>query len=237
MLTKKYREEMIANVRSATQDMEADWNKRANENIMLYTSDVDNDADYYFFGLQSTYDLLNPVYSRLNTNGSALEIGCGMGRVLRHTAHIFNSICGVDVSSNTIQLCNALYSQHPHIAFEKINGINLEIFGDDTFDFIYSMYVIDHIPKKEWAVSLIEDIYRVAIPNGIIRLHLAVHDQSTDEGTTWCGAKWTLKEWEGFIKGFGSKYELTSYDEPFNDDRDLPLNQSICWTTIIKNDT
>jgi len=236
MLTKKYREEMIANVQSATQDMEADWDKRAEENALLYTSDVDNYTDYYFFGLQSAYDLLNPVYNKLNTDGIALEVGCGICRVLQHVANIFTGVCGTDVSQKILELGEAKYKQDHHVYFQHIDGKSLFGIKDGEWDFVYSMYVLDHIPKKEWVVSLVRDMFRITAPNGIIRIQLALHDTSTDEGTSWCGARWTEKEWKGFINYFKKDSQI-SHDikpDPFNNDRDIKLKQNICWTTIIK---
>lgn len=225
----KYREKMQEVQENATQNMEADWDERAREDASLYIIVTDNPQDYYWTGLKDTYDILLPVYDKLEARGAVLDVGCGAGRTLQHMGEMFDYFTGVDVSGEMLKLAEV---SCPGATLVKIDGLSLPIHSD-YFDFIYSIYVFDHIPKKAWCRSLVKDIYRVLKPGGYVRLVIAVHPKSEDDRNTWSGALWTLAEWDECIAGAGF-VEIKHDTAADRKSEAIDIKQEMVYTTARK---
>jgi 2-polyprenyl-3-methyl-5-hydroxy-6-metoxy-1,4-benzoquinol methylase len=77
---------------------------------------------------------------------SALDFGCGVGRLVIPLAQIFGRVTGVDVSPAMLEEARANCKRH------QIKNVDL-VFSDDAlsrvkgqFDFIHSCFVLQHIP-------------------------------------------------------------------------------------------
>lgn len=84
--------------------------------------------------------------------GSALDFGCGTGRLSQALGNYFDKVYGVDISANMIQKANeALSSSTENIKYIHNPLPNLKLFESDKFNFIYSNIVLQHIGKKhQW---------------------------------------------------------------------------------------
>lgn len=92
-------------------------------------------------------DLLNA-----NKSKSALEIGCGTGRLAIKIAPLVNAFCGIDISPRTINVAKT------HLHFENttlICGDFLEYDFAEKFDIIYSSLTFLHIQDKEKAIQTV----------------------------------------------------------------------------------
>lgn len=83
----------------------------------------------------------------LNSHGTALEYGCGVGRVTRWWAPLFKSMIGVDVSASHLRLARS-YMQDSSIS--NFDLIHIQSFSDikclPRYDFLYSKIVLQHNP-------------------------------------------------------------------------------------------
>jgi hypothetical protein len=89
------------------------------------------------------------------------------------------------------------------------------MFPDETFDFVYSYAVFQHIPSKEVVLNYLREIQRVLKPRGIFRgqFHGAPQAENPD---TWAGCFFTENELAAFaaerrmqilaVAGEGSQY-------------------------------
>lgn len=90
-----------------------------------------------------------------------LEIGCGTGLVLGIIAKIAKSAEGVDLSSGMLKS-----AKEKGLKVTQANVINLP-FKDNTFDVVYSLKVLPHVPKIREALK---EISRVTKKKGVLIL-------------------------------------------------------------------
>jgi ubiquinone/menaquinone biosynthesis C-methylase UbiE len=88
----------------------------------------------------------------------------------------FDRVDGVDISQNNIDYC---IQTHPiRSTFYKNNGNNLEELQDDTYDFVMSTIVFQHLCLHELRYALKKEIYRVMKPGGIFSFQMGYGDLS-----------------------------------------------------------
>ncbi len=79
----------------------------------------------------------------------------------------FGEIHGVDVSDEMIRLARERLSDIPHAHVHATNGASLAQFADESFDFVYSYAVFQHIPSRDVVLEYMREIRRVLKPGGI----------------------------------------------------------------------
>ena len=102
---------------------------------------------------------------------SALDFGCGVGRLTRALRKSFDSAVGLDISDSMIKRARELT---PNCDFTLIDGTDLPC-ADHQFDFVYSNVVLQHQPSEGIALSYISEFVRVCKPSGIIVFQLPSH--------------------------------------------------------------
>ena len=104
----------------------------------------------------------------------ALDFGCGCGRNIRNLLNIanFKTVDGCDISHKNIsyskQYIDNIFKDDSKCYTWEIDGATLYPCKDDTYDFIMSHQVFQHIANYEVRYSLLSDIYRTLKPGGII---------------------------------------------------------------------
>jgi len=105
----------------------------------------------------------------------ALDFGCGVGRLTQALARYFNNCYGVDISQGMLNLANR-YNQYGKRCKYILNCSNdLRIFSDNTFDFIYSNIVLQHIPPQ-YSLNYIKEFIRIIKPDGLIIFQIATEE-------------------------------------------------------------
>ncbi|MBZ5542478.1 MAG: methyltransferase domain-containing protein [Acidobacteriia bacterium] len=101
----------------------------------------------------------------------ALDFGCGAGRLTQALADYFDEVAGVDIAPSMIDLANG-YNRHGDKCRYYLNAAeHLRLFADNTFDFIYSSYVLQHI-SPQYAKGYIKEFLRVLAPEGLLVFQL-----------------------------------------------------------------
>ena len=77
-----------------------------------------------------------------------LEIGCGVGRLMRHLAADCGEIHGVDISDEMIRLGRAMADWNPDAHLHLVMENDLRAFADASFDVVYSYAVMQHLPDR-----------------------------------------------------------------------------------------
>jgi ubiquinone/menaquinone biosynthesis C-methylase UbiE len=178
--------------------MREDWNARAREDAGYYVAFGRRDQDEAGFFATAT-DVINGLETELRRvplaqrgDWRALEIGCGPGRLMRPMSRHFVEIHGVDVSDEMIALAKEklrdIPNAHPHLT----DGASLHMFADDSFDFVYSYAVFQHIPAREVIYRYLKEIQRVLKPGRLARLQFNGLTRG-GEGAydTWAGARFS----------------------------------------------
>lgn len=97
--------------------------------------------------------------------GSALDFGCGVGRLTQALARRFASCVGLDISQQMIQKANAL-NQHENCRYLANSSLALP-FPDGSFSFIYSNIVLQHVPRR-FSIAYLAEFVRTLVPGGVL---------------------------------------------------------------------
>ena len=102
---------------------------------------------------------------------SALDFGCGVGRLTQALAQHFESVCGVDISPTMIENANRL-NQFPAKCTYHVNAEqNLMLFEDKRFSFVYSNMVLQHM-SPDFAREYLAEFGRILRPGGLLVFQL-----------------------------------------------------------------
>lgn len=120
----------------------------------------------------------NPVHQRLlfpyveaagMVSGRVLEIGCGWGRGLELLNKAAGQYTGIDKNADLIAALSAEYPKATFIAanIPPLLGQDGKLLPDNTFDFIVTFQVIEHIDNDD---LFIREAHRVLKPGGKLLL-------------------------------------------------------------------
>lgn len=153
-----------------------DWDARAKEDARAYINwpDVANEDEAFFVSGRADYErYIAPFLARMQFDPSgktALEIGCGIGRLARWIAPEFGQYIGVDVSPEMVRKA-AAYGI-PRAEFRAVSGGDLSGVATASVDFVVSFAVFQHVPDKAAIFNYFAETSRVLRPGGIFRLHM-----------------------------------------------------------------
>jgi SAM-dependent methyltransferase len=98
---------------------------------------------------------------------TALDFGCGPGRLTQALAEHFQEVHGVDIAPSMIAKAHALNQFGNRCIYHLNEQPDLRLFAADTFDMVYSWLVLQHMPR-ELALGYIAEFARVTKPGGVI---------------------------------------------------------------------
>jgi len=101
----------------------------------------------------------------IDSDSVVLDVGCGIGRVMRFLAPMCREIHGVDVSRSMLRIARRNLKDLSNCFLYRLDARKLDIFHDDVFDLVYSLYTLQHMEKEDAYLCLME-MYRVLKPGG-----------------------------------------------------------------------
>ena len=119
---------------------------------------------------------IRSLLERLDTLGvayghdSALDFGCGIGRLTRALATRFDKTWGADVSPHMIEIAEQSDSSNT-CNFVALEQPDLKIFESGSFDFVISLLVLQHIDPAI-APDYFDELLRVLKPGGVLVLQV-----------------------------------------------------------------
>lgn len=172
--------ERPASLEKESSRMKRDWNARAEENARYYIHSTKTDQSEEEFDASGKHnvqtlvidDLMAITCDRDPKTMSALEIGCGIGRMTRHLAAVFEHVHAVDVSGEMIQGARKRLADLPNVSCCETSGTDLSLFSDGMFDFVFSFIVFQHIPSREVILNYIRESYRVLKKGGVFKFQV-----------------------------------------------------------------
>jgi SAM-dependent methyltransferase len=96
---------------------------------------------------------------------TALDFGCGAGRLSQALADWFEHVYGVDIAPSMVATANR-YNRHPERCQYTVCGESTLPFESETFDFIYSYYVLQHMESR-YQREYIAEFMRLLKPGGL----------------------------------------------------------------------
>lgn len=97
--------------------------------------------------------------------GTALDFGCGVGRLTQALARRFASCVGLDISQQMIQKADAL-NQYKNCQYLANSSLHLPFLAG-SFSFIYSNIVLQHVPRR-FSLAYLAEFIRVLAPGGVL---------------------------------------------------------------------
>jgi ubiquinone/menaquinone biosynthesis C-methylase UbiE len=96
-----------------------------------------------------------------------LDFGCGTGRILEYDLFLNADYYGVDISSGMIKNARQKWENRPHTNLYVYNGTLLP-FEHETFDYIISTWVFQHIVEDNKLEELITELAKLLRPKGAL---------------------------------------------------------------------
>lgn len=187
---------------SAVEDrMRQDWDERARKDAQYYivTNAAESEEQFAASGEQSVCDILKDIEHRLPPRVTVLEIGCGIGRMLRPLARRFDSVYGVDVSPEMIDRARTRLADLGNVKVWLTNGTDLRPVKSASVDLAISYLVFQHIPETAAVETNIQDTFRVLKQGGLFKFQVAGRLDSEEAASaersrskdTWSGVSFS----------------------------------------------
>lgn len=159
------------------EQMKADWNRRISHDYRFWMSDGHRDDAAMWQSGERDLDIMLADIG--DTRGlTLLDVGCGVGRLLKPALARFARVIGFDVSDEAIGKARALLGDGPELYAG--NGVDLRPLGDRSVDVVLSFAAITSMPTEVMAAYLCE-FHRVLKPGGVARLQIYLGTESAVE--------------------------------------------------------
>jgi SAM-dependent methyltransferase len=179
-----------AHIIEGTGNMERDWDLRARANARFYIECTRHLTEVEF-DRSGEQDLATVVLRDLQLDPEAivLEIGCGIGRLLKPLASMTREVHGVDVSGEMIARARERVGGRANVRLHKTSGADLASLPDSYFDLCFSFITFQHIPLKEVIYSYFAEVSRVLKPAGVFWFQVdgRTSEAQRDAAGTWDG--------------------------------------------------
>ena len=212
-----------------TSQMQQDWNSRAVEDANFYVAfgRRNQDTEEFFDTAAEVIGGLNWELKRVPSANPrarrALEIGCGPGRLMRPMSQFFGEIHGIDVSDEMIRRAEANLRDIPHAHPHHTSGADLAPFADESFDFVYSYAVFQHIPSFDVVMNYLREAKRVLKPGGLLRVQINGLPEAAARYDTWSGVRISAAQLAAFARE--NDFQLLALEG---------VSTQYMWTTMIK---
>jgi len=190
-----------------------DYVKQSGNDIYTnrYIQKSESKEDHYREGHWAfSYYILNPVLKLgISPESTALEIGCGLGRLVIPASYYFSQCFEIDISEEVISKAQERIDKLKisNIKLLPCDGQSIPL-EDKSFDLVYSFLVFMHIPSKKMIRQYIKETYRVLKPQGIARIQVR---RSQSWLTSQDYPNITKKEYDLPFGGSFTKKEIKKY--------------------------
>jgi SAM-dependent methyltransferase len=96
---------------------------------------------------------------------TAVDIGCGIGRLSRPLSERFGNVIGIDFSPTMVRMATELNAGRPNLRFTVNSGDDLPV-AAGSCDFFFSAAVFQHIPRVEIIEHYLSEIRRALSKGG-----------------------------------------------------------------------
>jgi SAM-dependent methyltransferase len=127
-----------------------------------------NSAEFFRTGRDLIAEVMREVEA-LNVpfeRASALDFGCGIGRLTQALSQHFDATVGLDIAPSLIEQANRYNLAPDRCRYVLNNRDDLSLFGDGEFDLVFSTIVLQHMHPR-YSVRYIAEFLRVLRPGGL----------------------------------------------------------------------
>ena len=214
--------------------MREDWNRRAREDAYYYAGfgRRNQDEREFFASAAEVVGTLARELVRLPAaparSRRALEIGCGPGRLMLPMSAHFGEIHGVDISEEMATKARQRLRGIPHAHIHVTPGDGLGMFAAESFDFVYSYIVFQHVPDPGIVLNYLREARRTLKTGGILCCQLRgappLQTEMERNASTWTGCFFTGEQMAAFarehdfqlvaLSGLETQYMWTTWLKP-----------------------
>ena len=157
------------------------WDQAARDHVLIAILDSPETRDPET--AQESFDAAGSEAARsllgfVHPDARVVDLGCGIGRVLRPLAAHCKEIVGVDISSEMLEQAESYLSGVQNVQLVRTPGRTLP--GEDgSVDFVYSLLCLIHVDRRS-TFRYLGEIKRVLRPNGVA--YLQFQDITTEPG-------------------------------------------------------
>jgi spore maturation protein CgeB len=152
------------------EQMKKDWDRRVGHDYRFWMSDGHRDDKEMWQTGERDFGIISANVAK-GHNLVALEVGCGVGRMLRAASQKFGKVIGFDVSQRAIDKARELLGPNPGIELIVGSGFDLQPVQDASIDFVWSYASLTSMPIRVIATYLTE-MKRVLKPTGYLALQV-----------------------------------------------------------------
>lgn len=138
--------------------------------VTLNQDNADNNAEFTIYANRLANTLAKTMQKFSNENldsQTLLEIGCGMGRLVKPFSIHFNWVTGIDISSEILMEAKAYLIDVPNVVLYENDGKSLILFKDESFDNVVTTGVLQHITQRSIIGNYLREAIRVLKVDGL----------------------------------------------------------------------
>jgi 2-polyprenyl-3-methyl-5-hydroxy-6-metoxy-1,4-benzoquinol methylase len=127
------------------------------------------DPDAFFEnGRKEIRDVMTWIHERgiEFRRGRALDFGCAVGRLTQALADYFEAVVGVDIADSMVQRARDFNRHGDRVAYVVNTAPDLAVFDSESFDFVYTNKVLQHIPPRH-QLDYMSEFVRLLRPGGV----------------------------------------------------------------------
>jgi ubiquinone/menaquinone biosynthesis C-methylase UbiE len=102
---------------------------------------------------------------------TALDFGCGVGRLTQALCGHFERCYGIDIAPTMISEAKKFNRHSDRCTYLQNDRSDLALFQDNSFDFIYTNIVLQHM-RPEYSKAYLKEFLRVLSPGGLLVFQL-----------------------------------------------------------------
>lgn len=191
-----------------TERMRSEWDLRVAHDYRYWMSDgVASDTVMWETGERDLDLLLRGLNQTWLSDASVLELGCGVGRILRAASKRCSVVTGVDISPQAIDKAKRLLADRPNVTLKLVERSGLAGVADSSVDLLYTFAALSSMPVSVIVEYLLE-FSRVLKPGGILRLQVYLgSEQSTCEADTLAIRSFRRDRFEDALSSLGFQLE------------------------------
>ena len=138
--------------------------------------------EFYATGRTEIAELMQMLERfQVDARSSALDFGCGIGRLTEALTQYFDLVVGVDISDEMVARAQELSRAGDRARYHANPRADLQLFGNETFDLVHSSRVLQHVAPALMRRYLTE-FGRVLRPGGILHFQLPTVPRMTPQG-------------------------------------------------------